>query len=278
MVADADAVFPRNPFDFYKQEPGLDLELCSDAPYLANNYENEPMMVMAGYFYARGGARTARFLEEVIAYQAKHPAIHDQQVFNAVLATPKRASEVLKVRILSPYECANGMNYFSARAIQASAAQPFVIQNNWATGAITKRYRFREHGLWELDTAEYLGHDGGGRYLVYDNVQWPLPGAVREKAALRAAMALGKMLGRIVILPLFCQFHASVEASEGVLDRWCTMDELFDLDHFTRGFGDQARRNALLPKVLGLSTLPSAQLIRASFAPCLGISTQQLPL
>jgi len=35
------------------QTPELDLELCSDAPYIAKNYENEPMMVMAGYFYAR---------------------------------------------------------------------------------------------------------------------------------------------------------------------------------------------------------------------------------
>lgn len=69
---DADAVFPKNPFNYYKQDPSLDLELCSDAPYLANNYENEPMMVMAGYFYARGGPRTARFIEEVLLYQAKH--------------------------------------------------------------------------------------------------------------------------------------------------------------------------------------------------------------
>jgi len=136
------------------------------------------------------------------------------------------------------------MNYFSSRAIQAaSAGEPFVIQNNWATGAITKRYRFREHHLWLLDSPSYLGQQGKDKYLVYDNVQWPLPGSVREKAAIESAMALGAMLGRTVILPLFCQFYESPELPAlPVLDRWCTMDELFDVDHFTKSFGDDSFR------------------------------------
>ena len=92
-MVDADAVFPKNPFEFYKQKPELDLELCSDAPYLANNYENEPMMVMAGYFYARGGARTARFLEEVLDYQEPF-----QPHFNPISAPFQPHSNAISAR------------------------------------------------------------------------------------------------------------------------------------------------------------------------------------
>lgn len=44
LFTDVDAVFLRNPFDYYDQRM-YDLELCSDAPYIAPDYKNNPMMV-----------------------------------------------------------------------------------------------------------------------------------------------------------------------------------------------------------------------------------------
>merc|ERR1711934_1167970 len=83
LFTDVDAVFLTDPFKYYQQGP-YDLELCSDAPYVAQDYQNSPMMVMAGYFYARGGRRTSGFLREVLELQERQPDIHDQQVFNSV--------------------------------------------------------------------------------------------------------------------------------------------------------------------------------------------------
>ena len=47
LFSDVDAVFLKNPFEYYRQSEEFDLELCSDAPYIAKNFELEPMMVRA---------------------------------------------------------------------------------------------------------------------------------------------------------------------------------------------------------------------------------------
>jgi len=188
LFSDVDAVFIKNPFEFYQQSDQYDLELCSDAPYIPRDYEQAPMMVMAGYFYIRAGQRSFKFLSEVLHYQDSHPEVHDQQVMNTILAELKPADEVLHVRILNPLECVNGMNYFSSRTVQAHNSSPFVIQNNWATGAEVKRYRFQEHLLWQLNPPGYYGVREKLRFMTYENVQWPIPGLVRERSALQSAL------------------------------------------------------------------------------------------
>ena len=45
LFTDVDAVFLTDPFKYYQQGP-YDLELCSDAPYVAQDYQNSPMMVL----------------------------------------------------------------------------------------------------------------------------------------------------------------------------------------------------------------------------------------
>merc|ERR1712166_435043 len=200
-------------------------------------------MVMAGYFYAAGGARTAGFIQEVLDLQAITPAEHDQQVFNTVLSQPKPAKQVLQVRILSPRLCVNGMNFFTARAVTRQHL-PFVIQNNWATGASTKQYRFEEFGLWYLSPAAHPTKPK--RYLSYTNIHWPLPLLLREKSALRAALAIAQLLDRVLVLPLFCQVHTELAGTAPQRDRWCTADELFDISELFSHFG----RESFVPNAL----------------------------
>ena len=90
-------------------------------------------------------------------------------------------------------------------------------------------------------------------------------------------MAIGAVLGRVVILPLFCQIHDGLHGALQRLDRWCSTDELLDVDSFTRAFGDESfRPHSFLsdPRVPfsalqgGLDGQPRRACIRSRYVHC----------
>jgi len=124
--------------------------------------------------------------------------------------------------------------------------------------------------LWQLNPPGYYGVREKLRFMTYENVQWPIPGLVRERSALQSALAIAQILGRILILPRFCQQHSS-EEGEAEYNRWCTMDELFDIDSLMPQFGEWLRPHSFLsdPRV-------PEKVLRGSYVPprlCIDVPT-----
>ncbi len=82
-----------------------------------------------------------------------------------------------------------------------------IVHNNFMVGYDTKRYRFKEHLLWNLDTNGYYSNKTS-KFIIFDNT-WFRPDKKQEHRALENAFFLGHILNRIVILPKFFCYNCS---------------------------------------------------------------------
>ena len=258
-LTDVDAVFNNDPFPFVSAEVlgSHAAALAYDTPFLPKG-RNSPLMVMAGFFFLRrcalppdgpansaagrgvgagaaAGAGAGRelvfaencdLLSDTLLHAEAHPDKHDQFSFNAALA--EREKRGYEYTLLDPLLFCNGALYFAERAPQMLGLRAVVVQNNHITGAQSKQHRFREHLLWYLDPPAYYAN-ASARYLIYDNVQAAATGVLDERTALYNALMLAEVLGRTLILPLFCLYHPAPGLYAGSSD-WCTAEEFFDLD------------------------------------------------
>ena len=241
-LTDVDAVFQSNPFPFVSAAAlgTHSAALAYDTPFLPSG-KNSPLMVMAGFFYLRrcvaaSASSTAhenkaypqncQLLEDTVEHMQTHAERHDQYAFNAVLAAKEERG--FTYTLLDPLLFCNGLLYFSERAPQMLGLKAVVVQNNHITSANSKKHRFREHLLWYLDPPSYY-QNASEKYVLYDNVQAAAMGVLDELRALRNALQLAEILGRTLILPLFCLYHPAPGLYAGSSD-WCTAEDYVELD------------------------------------------------
>ena len=266
LLTDADAVFdPTPPFAVFP--PNAHLVVACDSTVVPATWSASPGMVMAGFFYARGGTpRTIIFIKEVLDYQLRHPEQHDQQSLNQILSELLVAD--MTVSVMHPRLFPNGFQYFHKRTVQREGIPPLVIQNNWIAGAENKRHRFREALLWKEDDDEYYAgtSDQPLRLLRYDATQPIVSGLLRETSALKAAMRIALLTNRILLLPSTCSFTNSSglvppppltyrgrdgSLDENVLDDtvdadWCTTEWFFDMGSMKEYLEGTYREGAFL--------------------------------
>ena len=136
-----------------------------------------------------------------------------------------------------------------------------IVHNNMST---TKQiiYRFMEAHMWHFDATGYYSNPGA-KYLIFEN---PLETETeevtlqKEQSALVSALAIGRVLGRIVLLPKL--HHWGI---------WCPFSSHYDIDVFDRHFAGQYRENTFLKNPLvptGISTASSTPILIDSSSDC----------
>ena len=113
-----------------------------------------------------------------------------------------------------------------------------VVQNNGLHSIPAKIYRLKENMMWTKDTEAYYSSHSR-KYLLYGN---PNVGGVNdtkrlEKLALESALAIGKVLNRIVILPRFYCAYTNTH---------CSLMSLYNVTVFDAAFRGMYREHVFL--------------------------------
>ena len=169
--------------------------------------------------------------------------------------------------------------YFVKRTVQREGGSPIVVQANWLVGSEAKRHRFRESRMWALDDPAYFERDVAVRplkVLRYQPQQPGVSGLLRETSALRMALRIALLLGRVLLLPNTCAFTTESGLvpppplvyrdrdgfiDDNVLDDtvdadWCTVEWFYDIGALHAEFAGHYREAAFLshPRAANLST------------------------
>lgn len=142
-----------------------------------------------------------------------------------------------------------------------NCSECYVVHNNWIVGFEAKVFRFKEHHMWMYDKDSYYTNSTR-LYLTYTNhLVWPDDKRSRaeELEALKAALAVGLILDRVVILPRFHCTGASLGfaargAGKGGAARnekdlpkiECPLNGLFKMAPFDAAFGEAYRESTFL--------------------------------
>ena len=112
-----------------------------------------------------------------------------------------------------------------------------VVHNNWIISREAKIYRFKEFLQWWYDKDSYYT-SSTTKYMSYSNpVTWKSQEETEKEEldALKSALAIGKMLNRVVILP---RFHCS--------GKECPLNSLLTVAAFDESFAGKYRENSFL--------------------------------
>ena len=181
----------------------------------------------AGFMFMRPRSITVEIVERVKQELVNGMnKVADQEVFNNVI---KKYGNRARIGDLDRQKFPCGEVYFEHGnrhfvGEMQPCAECILTHNNWIVGKEAKIYRFKETGLWANDEEGYYCNADKYKYLVYDNPvvfsttphvfsdlwnffsgssQTPNGNYEKEIHALKSAMAIGKILNRIVILPKF---------------------------------------------------------------------------
>lgn len=158
-----------------------------------------------------------------------------------------------------------GVEYFERgdRLFPSNCSDCVVVHNNWIVSREAKVYRFKEHLMWHYDKEAYYTNLAQG-YLTYANpVIWSNESASvqEELEALRAALAYGALLNRVVILPRFHCLPAVTKAKPKrdkkggpvtqatppqLPDRECPLNSILNITAFDAMFVDRYRESSFL--------------------------------
>ena len=224
LHTDVDVVFQQNPF------PEL-LQSDSDISVLWD-YSS----INAGFLLIRSNERTVWIYDQV--RKTTRSSTTNDQV--ALHYTVERCSAYgyCKMTTLDTSRFQNGKSYFEDGHRTFSGDNPctscVVIHNNYIVSKSAKVYRFKENHLWFNDENGYYSSKTNN-YLTFD-----LSGALTvedQRKSLANALAFGRILKRIVILPRFKCIDS---------DGFCAMNSLFKISQFDRFFLNQYRESTFL--------------------------------
>ena len=147
-----------------------------------------------------------------------------------------------------------------------------IVHNNHYYTKLGKIHRFKETGLWSLDTNQYYSNKSA-KYILYQN---PIDFGgrnnvtlLRERAALITALTIGRILNRIIIFPRFhchgCENNACKRAANH-----CAFNAHFNVQKFDEHFGGWYRENVFLnhskvPNAIKTSISPKIRIVEKTF-------------
>ena len=246
LFVDVDVVFLKNPLPFFNT--------CPDCDFMPQ-FDNRTNEVNAGFFFVRNSIGSIQLFEKVVHIIPRNPKMDQIYINQAV----KEMIHTLKVCYLPTNLFQLGYSFFSEghRVFVGDnpCEQCVVVHNNYILSLEAKIYRFKEYGLWAVDERGYYT-EKNRKYIKYDN---PIEfrehfrfrnnaTTVMELKSLKAALMIGHILNRTVILPKFncrgvrgyvalpeqkCHFglHFSVRTFESYLPAFETYRESVFLEH-----------------------------------------------
>lgn len=198
VISDVDIVFFKNPIPYFTC-PSCDIEITNDIS------EGN-----SGFYLARP-TKAARLLHQKawdIAMKSGASTSNQKALDRTMESMIKK--KTIKVRDLPKEQFPNGVQYFEQGHRYFTGHNPckecVIAHNNWILSKNAKTYRFKEAGLWQVDTDQYYS-SLSRKYLMYDNphvMEQEKESRKLEENALYAALHLAHQLNRTLILP---QFH-----------------------------------------------------------------------
>ena len=186
----------------------------------------------AGFYFVRPTKLAIHLLQETLVVQKKK-GLREQQAFNNILHKMKNDNpKSISFQYLDTFLYMDGPRFYENNFIVYSkdvkkCKDCVIVHNNWMKGKEAKVYRFKETGMWHVDSDHSIITEKGALvggyysdpkhlYLTYENTQDFGPGETlrRETNALKTALYIGYLLNRTVILPAFhcygCKFETLI--------------------------------------------------------------------
>lgn len=251
FLLDADIVLFRSPLDFLTC-PSCDIQFqCESGKSLT---ECRSYSINTGCYYAKSSRETIKIFSHLQKQGHQNFGISEQKLMVQLLKAQAK-SKLLSAKF-GYFEVAlfaNGATFFSGGNRQFFGEDPclncVLVHNNFIRSLGSKIYRFKELQLWFVNTDEYYTSNTT-KYLLYENpytflISQSQQTILMEKHALFSALALGKLLHRVVILP---RFHCKRPPSKG-LTKNCSLLSLLpgqDMINFDQKFSNLYRESVFL--------------------------------
>ena len=241
LVLDVDIVFSKNPFPYLKCDNKCDIIMQSEA---GNYYRN------TGFYMAFPTNNTLKMHQLTLQSYTFSPDFNDQQSINGILLMLETNSG-MKVETLDENLFPNGKTYFDQGRRMFAGDNPcnkcVIVHNNYIAAFSNKRYRFKEHLLWDLDNNGYYSNKTA-KYIMYDNRRtFGEATKTMEENALKTALLLGSLFNRIVILPKFFCYLCPYPICKGMQNTpKCSAYAHFNITIFDRVFYGKYREHAFL--------------------------------
>jgi len=239
VIVDLDIVFFRNPLPYFNCSK-CDIEIQSDVT------EGN-----SGFYIARPTKGSISLHEKalMLGIGMRGRQLTNQKALSRIIEFMKKLHK-LKVRTLNAAQFPWGSRYFEAGRIMFSSDgvcdDCVIVHNNWIVTKAAKVYRFKETGLWSVDTGGYYS-DPSRKYLTYENVLDFASNDIHklEANALRVALFIGHLLNRTVILPTFSCYGCTYGACNNTRGR-CALNTNYRVITFDRHVGGGYRENEFL--------------------------------
>ena len=229
VLVDCDIVFLRDPFPYMN---------CYDCDLVIGTAGAESI-VNAGFYSINPTPNSKLLLRGMMDLFKRDPTINEQSAFNYIMNTLKKLDR-LKYVVLNESLFQTGNTFFKHNRIfrgDQPCEECVTIHNNWIIGYASKIYRFKEYGLWEVDTDGYYSSPER-KYISYDNpsdTQKKEHPREQENDALRIVFTIAYLLNRTVIVP---KFHSGGET--------LSMLQLYDIEDLDTGLKNCYRESTFL--------------------------------
>ena len=240
ILMDVDIAFLRDPMPFLKCA-GCDMMIQSDV-YAVNS----------GFYLAYPTPASLKLHQRAwqLATSPLGSQKSNQKILNGLIKEMKMTKK-LHIKVLNSHLFAPGLIYFDQKKrrfyFDNAQHKEVLVHNNWIYTSAAKMYRFKEQLLWKVDTNGYYT-DTTRKYIYFGN---PLlfddcsETVDAETSSLKAALAMGYILNRTVILPTFtcCRPHI---ASAAKMNNGCPLHFNYKVAVFDQAFGGQYREHVFL--------------------------------
>ena len=227
VLTDVDIVFFKDPQPYFMCNTcGLEIQ---------NNWVD----YNSGFFIARPTTGSLRLFEQAWERGVNSTYTSNQRVINKLM---RDMGSSLKWKVLNAKQFPNGKKYFTSAGRYFKGEKPcpecVIVHNNWIRGLVEKVYRFKERGLWEVDIDGYYS-SLRARYISFElpDIHGRTPTCAKQVDALKAALILGHLLDRIVILPRMRSQHLDTQYSGGA---FCPINQ------FHQSFENKYRESVFL--------------------------------
>ena len=184
---------------------------------------------------------------------AKQMTSNDQKYFSEAFNKLKKDSS-FQHKVLPEHEFSNGNEYFSQRHIMfaTDALYPpevYLVHDNWIVSQAAKVYRFKENLMWMNDRNGYYSNRDA-KYLEYvHHEDDPKDSSLEQEQDLfKAALILGSVLNRIVIMPSFTCQNCDTKKFGACLVKSgrCSFQTHFKVEELDKHFKDLYREHMFL--------------------------------
>ena len=219
IISDADIFFLKNPMSYFT---------CIDCDLIVQDNTQNNSEANSGFYMVKP-TKGAMELQRRSIQESNVANKNDQNMMNMLIRRMNKMGTI-KVVFLDNAKFLPGNVFFNPNdfMIDYDCSNCVMVHNNWVIGLRTKIYRFKEMGMWVVDTDGYYSSTTN-RYIMYHNPWWArFP---QEKAAIELALNIAHALNRILILPQFnCPKRKSKRCS---IQRALGRQYLLSLDELT---------------------------------------------